>query len=161
MNGNARRTIRLSFLLSLLVGTFVYFGCSRRDDMQADAWQTDTSELENKIPFLGRVTSCSWKVGVAQDRSRGVPGPSAYFLRGSAVISPEDETRIRSRYSWTAVPNFQFENLSFSSGLLPPVGPVFVSSELVRALPTLATYHQGEIYYFPESHTIVFDLIKG
>ena len=152
---------QIPILVAMIVACIASAGCGGKPVATKPVWRSDVAPLQQMLPFLGSITTCSWSSGIAHDRSDGfVPGPSAVFLKGYAVLTPDDERQLQSAYPWREEPGITIANLDLPPDSVPMTGPVLVSTELCQSLPSKCTYHQGKIYFLPQSHVIYFDLIK-
>lgn len=125
-------------------------------------WKHDATIAMKIVPILTEVESCAYRSGVIADRSGGfVPGPSAYFFRGHAVVSAANMKRILEGDSWTAS-NVRPESLEFQKleGEPPLNGGVLTSNSLTNRLPSLSTYHSGRVFVLPEKRLVYFDLVN-
>lgn len=159
-------TSRSAVLLQLMLsGAVVHLpACAEpgvRMNPNREEWKRDPTTLAKHVPFIGPVVRCAWVSGIDKDRNQGVPGPPSVYLRGYAEIPSEDLKQLQAKYNWK-------ESTAVDAGTLPVPpseprfsGPVLVSPELVRALPSLSTYHQGNLYLIRQSNVVYFDLIKN
>lgn len=156
-----------SALFSSLAVVLLPVGCARQakegaDDPTAVQWHTDRAVVTRVLPILNDVERCAWHEGVAEDRSGGwVPAPSAYFLRGYALISKHNVERLTTNYKWVAG-ECDLSELNLPQGEMGhvPGGELLESPDLIRSLPSISTYHQGRIVLCPKDGFVYFDLIK-
>lgn len=163
MIGSDRKGSRfLAILCSLLIPV----GCSRQlDDSAAGAKapvSADSAVVSRVLPILDDVQTCAWQQGAAEDRSGGlVPGPSAAFIRGYAIISRPNVECLKVKYRWTPSSTVQTDLELPQGTAIPEIGAELLESQdLIDNLPAISAYHHGRILFCPKDGFVYFDLIK-
>ena len=124
-------------------------------------WRTDPSRVTQVLPFLKDIKTCAWRPGIVQDRSGGaVPGPSAVFMRGYAVIGEANANELGAAYQWIESEKKTSE-LEVPDGAPQLRGRLLESAELNRKLLSISSYPEGRILFSPDDRFVYFDVIKN
>lgn len=125
--------------------------------------RTDKPPLKKRFPFLGEFERCVWVSKIENDRSGGrVPGPSSYAIEAYVILDPVQTKELLGRYRWTdstgeAMPQPAF---ALGEGFPKITGAAHRSEELERALPSLTTFHSGEILLLPDERLLYLKLVN-
>lgn len=151
-----QRTILLVFVFGMGLTGFLFYRSKERPlNVNVPRWNSDSLVIQKQLPFLGTIKRCAWRSGVAEDRSRGVPGPSSVFLKGYAILEDKAFEHVHAQYDWTPK-----KNVDPAPGDAKFSGPLLESVQLIQRLHTLSTYQRGTIYLLPSEKTVFFDVVK-
>lgn len=156
-----QRTILLVFILGMGLTGFLFYKTKERPlNVNVPRWNSDSLVLQKQLSFLGTIKRCAWRSGVAEDRSRGVPGPSSVFLRGNAILEDKAFEHLQAQYDWTPAKNGNADAFEPAPDDAKFSEPLLESVQLIQRLHVVSTYQFGTIYLLPSEKTVFFDVVK-